>query len=152
MRSDRLFCEMLDYKMLFRWFLDMGLEEASFARRQSRFLQGASRGAARIPRVIAAWTDPEHAAHRSYRKLNLVRSHQSEDSFGFVSACRANEAVAFARISRSSFTLRSPRRSWLNSSRSVLVRKSRRLPPLASVCATQLRIACAVGSNSRASS
>ena len=29
-RSDRLFCEMLDYHMLFRWFLDMGLEERSF--------------------------------------------------------------------------------------------------------------------------
>ena len=29
-RSDRLFCEMLDYNMLFRWFLDMGLEERSF--------------------------------------------------------------------------------------------------------------------------
>lgn len=29
-RSDRLFCEMLDYNILFRWFLDMGLEEASF--------------------------------------------------------------------------------------------------------------------------
>jgi IS5 family transposase len=29
-RSDRLFCERLDYNMLFRWFLDRGLEEASF--------------------------------------------------------------------------------------------------------------------------
>lgn len=29
-RSDRLFCEQLDYNILFRWFLDMGLEEASF--------------------------------------------------------------------------------------------------------------------------
>lgn len=29
-RSDRLFCEMLDYDILFRWFLDMDLEEASF--------------------------------------------------------------------------------------------------------------------------
>jgi transposase len=29
-RSDRLFCEMLDYNILFRWFLDMHLEEASF--------------------------------------------------------------------------------------------------------------------------
>jgi len=29
-RSDRLFCELLDYNMLFRWFLDMELEEASF--------------------------------------------------------------------------------------------------------------------------
>jgi transposase len=29
-RSDRLFCEMLDYNMLFRWFLDMNLEERAF--------------------------------------------------------------------------------------------------------------------------
>lgn len=29
-RSDRLFCEMLDYNLLFRWFLDMNMEEASF--------------------------------------------------------------------------------------------------------------------------
>ncbi len=29
-RSDRLFCDMLDYNMLFRWFLDMGLQERSF--------------------------------------------------------------------------------------------------------------------------
>jgi transposase len=29
-RSGRLFCEMLDYDMLFRWFLDMSLEEAAF--------------------------------------------------------------------------------------------------------------------------
>lgn len=28
--SDRLFCETLDYNILFRWFLDMGLEEPSF--------------------------------------------------------------------------------------------------------------------------
>jgi transposase len=27
-RSDRLFCEMLDYNILFRWFLDMNLERA----------------------------------------------------------------------------------------------------------------------------
>lgn len=29
-RSERLFCEQLDYNMLFRWFLDMNLEEKSF--------------------------------------------------------------------------------------------------------------------------
>ena len=29
-RSDRLFCEMLDYNLLFRWFLDLGLEAPSF--------------------------------------------------------------------------------------------------------------------------
>ncbi len=27
-RSDRLFFEMLDYNILFRWFLDMNLEKA----------------------------------------------------------------------------------------------------------------------------
>ncbi len=30
MRFDELFCEMLDYNILFRWFLDLNLEEASF--------------------------------------------------------------------------------------------------------------------------
>jgi transposase len=29
-RSERLFCEQLDYNLLFRWFLDMGLDQASF--------------------------------------------------------------------------------------------------------------------------
>jgi transposase len=29
-RSERLFCEQLDYNLLFRWFLEMGLEEPSF--------------------------------------------------------------------------------------------------------------------------
>jgi transposase len=29
-RSDRLFCEMRDYDILYRWLLDMGLEEPSF--------------------------------------------------------------------------------------------------------------------------
>jgi IS5 family transposase len=29
-RSDRLFCEQLDYKLLFRWFLDMDMVEESF--------------------------------------------------------------------------------------------------------------------------
>jgi len=29
-RSERLFCEMLDYNILFRWFLGMSLDEASF--------------------------------------------------------------------------------------------------------------------------
>jgi transposase len=29
-RSERQFCEQLDYNLMFRWFLDMGIEEASF--------------------------------------------------------------------------------------------------------------------------
>jgi transposase len=29
-RSERLFCEQLDYNLMFRWFLDMGIEDLSF--------------------------------------------------------------------------------------------------------------------------
>ena len=29
-RSERLFCEQLDYNLLFRWFLDMDMTESSF--------------------------------------------------------------------------------------------------------------------------
>ena len=29
-RSERLFCEQLDYNLLFRWFLDMDMVEKSF--------------------------------------------------------------------------------------------------------------------------
>lgn len=43
-RSDRLFCEMLDYNFLFRWFLDMNLEEPSldattFTKNRERLLE-----------------------------------------------------------------------------------------------------------------
>jgi len=43
-RSDRLFCEMLDYNILFRWFLDMNMEEVSldattFTKNRERLLE-----------------------------------------------------------------------------------------------------------------
>jgi len=43
-RSDRLFCEMLDYNILFRWFLDMNMEESSldattFTKNRDRLLE-----------------------------------------------------------------------------------------------------------------
>lgn len=42
-RSDRMFCEMLDYNILFRWFLDMslderGLDQSSFSRLRTRLV------------------------------------------------------------------------------------------------------------------
>lgn len=42
-RSDRLFCQMLDYSILFRWFLDMslddpGLEQSNFSRLRERLV------------------------------------------------------------------------------------------------------------------
>ncbi|MBI5048920.1 MAG: IS5 family transposase [Deltaproteobacteria bacterium] len=43
-RSDRMFCEMLDYNILFRWFLGMNMEEASidattFTKNRDRLLE-----------------------------------------------------------------------------------------------------------------
>jgi transposase len=43
-RSDRLFCEMLDYNMPFRWFLDMDLQErafdhSSFSKNRARLIE-----------------------------------------------------------------------------------------------------------------
>jgi len=43
-RADRMFCEMLDYNILFRWFLDMSLEErgldqSSFSRLRTRLVK-----------------------------------------------------------------------------------------------------------------
>lgn len=40
-RSERLFCEQLDYNLLFRWFLDMGIDDPSFD--QSTFSQNRER-------------------------------------------------------------------------------------------------------------
>jgi transposase len=44
MRSERLFCEMLDYNMLFRWFRDMDLEEraldySTFSANRARLIE-----------------------------------------------------------------------------------------------------------------
>ena len=46
-RGDRMFCEMLDYNMLFRWFLDMSLEErgldqSNFSRFRDRLIEDDS--------------------------------------------------------------------------------------------------------------
>lgn len=43
-RSDRMFCEMLDYNILFRWFLDMnleqsGLDQSNFSRLRERLCE-----------------------------------------------------------------------------------------------------------------
>ena len=43
-RSDRMFCEQLDYNLLFRWFLDMNMDEpafdhSSFAKNRDRLLE-----------------------------------------------------------------------------------------------------------------
>jgi len=56
-RSERLFCEQLQYNMLFRWFLDMGLDEeafdaSSFSQNRERLLKHEV-GALFLNQVIA---------------------------------------------------------------------------------------------------
>jgi transposase len=64
-RSDRLFCEMLDYNILFRWFLDMNLEErgldqSNFSRLRERLVES---------KVAVRFFD---AVVGEARKLNLL--------------------------------------------------------------------------------
>src|SRR5712692_196583 len=104
------------------------------------------------PRVVPAGGDFQHAAHRADREEGLVRAHEREDPFDFFSVSCANQAAAFDRISRSSLSRAFSRRSRASSCRSSVVRPSVRLPSSSSACLTQLRIVCADGSYSRASS
>jgi transposase len=62
-RSDRQFCEQLDYNLLFRWFLDMSADEptfdaSSFSRNRERLLEHDVAG-----QFFAAVVDQARAAH-----------------------------------------------------------------------------------------
>ena len=125
---------------------------AAFVNRSHARAQRLVRGLARraltgAPRVVPARGDTEYPGHRGDSKLGLIRSHEPVDLPGTVS--RANQAVAFAKMSRSSRSRRFSRRRRRSSSRSAVLGPSPRRPSSRSACTTQLRIACAVGSNSR---
>ncbi len=104
------------------------------------------------PRVVPAGGDAQHPAYRSHPMFGLIRLHEFEDLPGTVPVSRANQAAAFFRISRSSRSWRFSRRSRPSSSRSTVVNPSSRRPSSRSACRTQLRIAPAEHSNSRANS
>ena len=104
------------------------------------------------PRVVPAGGDAQHSAHRGHPMMGLIRLHELEDLSGIVPVSRANQAAAFFNISRSSRSWRFSRRSRRTSSSSKLVRPSSRRPSSRSAWRTQLRIADAEHSNSRASS
>jgi transposase len=62
-RSDRQFCEQLDYNLLFRWFLDMSADEptfdaSSFSRNRDRLLEHDVAG-----KFLAAVVEQARAAH-----------------------------------------------------------------------------------------
>ncbi len=104
------------------------------------------------PGVVAASQNSEYTTHGGDREFGLVRIYESEEFGGKSPFSRANQAVAFARISRSCCSWRSFLRSSRISSFSSEVGPSDRMPSSRSVCFNQLRIVCSVGSNFSASS
>jgi hypothetical protein len=103
------------------------------------------------PCVKAACRSFQYAAHREDRIRGLVRFRESEDRFGSILS-RANQAVAFERISRSISSCLTRLRSHPISCRSSLVRPSLRSPVSSCAWRTQLRIVWPEGSNSSANS
>ena len=113
---------------------------------------GPCRRATPLPRVVPAGGDIQQATLCGYRIVGLVRPHELVSSDGIEPASRANQAAAFASISRSIFNCRFSRRSRRISSRSPLVNPSASLPSSRSACFTHLLMLSTVGSNSRANS
>ena len=68
-----------------------------------------------VPRVVPAGRDSQHPALARDRIARLVRSYEFEDPDGIESVSRANQAAAFARISRSIRSRRLSRRSCASS-------------------------------------
>ena len=100
------------------------------------------------PRIVSAGRDSQHSTLRGNLIFGLMSLRELEPPDGIEPVSRANQAVAFAKISRSSFTCRSSRFSRLSSSRSGVVRPSLRRPSSRSARSAHFRIVVAVGSNS----
>src|ERR1022692_1528996 len=101
-----------------------------------------------IPGVVAALGNVKQPAHCPYRKGGLVHSHEPEERFGVALLSFANQAAAFDKISRSSFSCRFSRRSRVSSSRSLVVRPPSPRLASRSACLTHFRIVQSVGPNS----
>src|SRR3984957_14033173 len=81
----------------------------------------------------------------------LVSPYECERRDGVAPVSWANQAAAFASISRSSRNTLISRRSRLSSSRSVVLKPSLPSPSPSPACLIHRRIVSTVGSNSRAS-
>src|SRR5690625_5394421 len=112
----------------------------------------SGRRAARNPCIIPTGGDAQHPTHGFDWKLGLICSHEFEDFGGTDPVSRANQAAAFARISRSYCRRRFSFTSRLNSCFSSLLAPSSRRTPSISACRIQLLIVFSVGYNSLSSS
>src|SRR6266853_3424761 len=109
-------------------------------RSQGDILERPLRQRALIPGIKTARRNSEQSAHQSYRKIGLVRFHESVEGFVFGATSCANQAAAFDRISLSSLSWRTSRLSFVSSSRSALVKPPSPRPASRSACLTQPRI------------
>ena len=115
----------------------------------------ALRRSALAPGIEAAGGDAQDTAHGAHGEVGLVRNHESEDFVDVASPLPANQAVAFARRSRSCCNWRTWRRSRLSSARSAVLKPTlpdNGLPLSLAAWPTQLVMDCAVTLNSRESS
>ena len=115
---------------------------------QGRVLPRPAGRPSTAPRIVPARGETQQTAHRAHRIDRLVVAHEPEPPLGIDPLSRANQAVAFARMSRSSLTRRSSRFSSRTSLCSAVVSPSLRSPSSRSAYFTQRRIAVADGSNS----
>lgn len=87
-RSDRLFCEQLDYNLLFRWFLDLdlesgGLDQSNFSRLRERLVETDiarrffRRGGASGPQGQVAVLRSLHRRRHLDRRLGLLQELQA---------------------------------------------------------------------------
>ncbi|MNS33180.1 hypothetical protein D3C72_652870 [compost metagenome] len=82
------------------------------------------RWTALIPRMETAARDLKQPCHGRQGPGGLIRLHEFEPLSGTVPVSRANQAAAFANISRSILTCRSSLRRWVSSWRSAVLRPS----------------------------
>jgi hypothetical protein len=90
------------------------------ARQQVTVSLRMGRWRAFTPSVITCRGDAEHARHGGNGERGLVRAHEPEEPDDTAPVSRANQAAAFERLSRSSLSWRTSRRSLTSSSRSAL--------------------------------
>ena len=103
------------------------------------------------PRIVPAGEDFQQTAHRGHSMQGLVPLHEFGDLGGIEPGCRANQAAAFAKISRSCRSCRFSRLNLTSSCLSPVVNPSWRRPSSRSACTTQLPIVRTEGSYLRAS-
>src|SRR4029079_16881224 len=95
---------------------------------------GASSRLPLRPRIVAAGGDTQKPAHGGNRIGGLVLAHEPEPFGGIAFVSRANQALAFERMSLSSLSWRFSRRNRSSSSRSAVVSPSVRRPASRSAC------------------